>query len=133
MDPFVCAFRGRRDSYQVPLALAEEGLLDLDDPLGRHLPDLAWMQDTPLRDRTLRELLTHTAGLPAWTPMYTWGDAATIRARFLQEPWAMTDPGAVRYSDLGYGLLGRVLERVRTCSLRDFPLDRKSTRLNSSH
>jgi glycosyltransferase involved in cell wall biosynthesis len=28
MGKFVCAFRGRRDSYQVPLALAEAGLLD---------------------------------------------------------------------------------------------------------
>ncbi len=28
MNKFVCAFRGRRDSYQVPLALAEGGLLD---------------------------------------------------------------------------------------------------------
>lgn len=28
MSSFVCAFRGRRDSYQVPLALAEAGLLD---------------------------------------------------------------------------------------------------------
>ncbi len=28
MEKFVCAFRGRRDSYQVPLALAEGGLLD---------------------------------------------------------------------------------------------------------
>ncbi|GGN37578.1 serine hydrolase domain-containing protein [Deinococcus daejeonensis] len=105
------------------LRAAEDGLLDLDDPLSRHLPDLGWMQETPLRERTLRQLLTHTAGLPAWTPMYTWGDAATIRARFLQEPWAMTDPGSVRYSDLGYVLLGRVLERVRDGLLRDFSLD----------
>ena len=28
MEMYVCAFRGRRDSYQVPLALAEGGLLD---------------------------------------------------------------------------------------------------------
>src|SRR6266699_4436024 len=28
MKKYVCAFRGRRDSYQVPLALAEAGLLD---------------------------------------------------------------------------------------------------------
>ena len=28
MKKYVCAFRGRRDSYQVPLALAEGGLLD---------------------------------------------------------------------------------------------------------
>jgi hypothetical protein len=27
-EQFVCAFRGRRDSYQAPLALAEDGLLD---------------------------------------------------------------------------------------------------------
>src|SRR5437879_2306187 len=26
--PYICAFRGRRDSYQAPLALAEAGLLD---------------------------------------------------------------------------------------------------------
>lgn len=28
MEKYVCAFRGRRDSYQVPLALAEDSLLD---------------------------------------------------------------------------------------------------------
>lgn len=105
------------------LRATEDGLLDLDDPLGRWLPDLAWMQDTPLRGRTLRQLLTHTAGLGPWARLYTWGDAATIRARFLQEPWEVGEPGPVRYSDLGYVLLGRVLERVRDRALRDFTLD----------
>ncbi len=28
MNQYICAFRGRRDNYQVPLALAEKGLLD---------------------------------------------------------------------------------------------------------
>jgi hypothetical protein len=27
MSQYICAFRGRRDNYQVPLALAEKGLL----------------------------------------------------------------------------------------------------------
>ncbi|WP_369409286.1 serine hydrolase domain-containing protein [Deinococcus arboris] len=105
------------------LRALEEGLLDLDDPLGAHLPDLAWMQDTPLRSRTLRQLLCHTSGLGAWAKLYTWGDAATIRARFVQEPWPVGEAGPVVYSDLGYGLLGRVLERVRGRALRDFALD----------
>ncbi|GBF06202.1 beta-lactamase [Deinococcus aerius] len=105
------------------LRAVEDGLLDLDDALLTHLPDLAWMQDTPLGTRTLRQLLTHTAGLPAWAPLYTWGDAATIRARVLQERWPLTEPGEVVYSDLGYILLGTVLERVRGRSLRDFTLD----------
>ncbi|MFD1733700.1 serine hydrolase domain-containing protein [Deinococcus malanensis] len=100
-----------------------EGRLDLDDPLQAHLPDLAWMQGSALNSRTLRQLMTHTAGLPAWAPMYTWGDTATIRARLLQEPWVLDEPGEVRYSDLGYLLLGRVLERVYGQPLRDFVLE----------
>ncbi|GGO25682.1 serine hydrolase domain-containing protein [Deinococcus humi] len=102
---------------------AEQGRLDLDDPVAARLPELGWMQDTPLKTRTLRQLLTHTAGLPAWVPLYTWGSADTIRARFMQEPWAMQEAGEVVYSDLGYVLLGRVLERVYGQPLRDFPLD----------
>ncbi|WP_102126324.1 serine hydrolase domain-containing protein [Deinococcus planocerae] len=105
------------------LRVVEEGLLDLDDPLSAHLPDLAWMQETLLKARTLRQLLTHTAGLPAWAPLYTWGDATTIRARLLQEPWRLRAPGEVVYSDLGYLLLGTVLERVRGVPLRAFGLD----------
>ncbi|MDB5045425.1 MAG: beta-lactamase [Deinococcus sp.] len=105
------------------LRAVEAGRLDLDDPLAAFLPDLAWMQATALKERTLRQLLTHTAGLPAWSPLYTWGDAATIRARVLQEPWNLTEPGPVVYSDLGYILLGRVLERVYGQPLRDFTLD----------
>ncbi|GGL99317.1 serine hydrolase domain-containing protein [Deinococcus aerophilus] len=105
------------------LRAVEDGRLDLDDSLGAHLPELAWMQDTALRTRTLRGLLTHTAGLPAWAPLYTWGDGPTIRARVLQEPWTLSTPGEVVYSDLGYILLGRVLERVYQRALRDFSLD----------
>ena len=101
----------------------EEGLLDLDDTLGTHLPDLAWMGDPTLKTRTLRDLLTHTAGLPAWAPLYTWGDAPLIRARVLQEPWPLTEPGEVVYSDLGYVLLGLLLERIRGRPLREFQLD----------
>lgn len=105
------------------LRAAEEGKLDLDDPLQNFLPELAWMQDTPLKTRTLRQLLTHTAGLPAWLPVYTWGESATIRARLVQEPFELREPGEVVYSDLGYMLLGRVLESVYRRELREFPLD----------
>lgn len=105
------------------LRAAEQGRLDLDDTVAAHLPELGWMQDTPLKARTLRQLMTHTAGLPAWVPLYTWGNADTIRARFMQEPWAMQEAGEVVYSDLGYMLLGRVLERVYDRPLRDFELD----------
>ncbi|KQR23004.1 serine hydrolase domain-containing protein [Deinococcus sp. Leaf326] len=105
------------------LRAAAEGRLDPDDALSRFLPELAWMQDTALRERTLRQLLSHTAGLPAWAPLYTWGDAALIRARLLQEAWPLGPVGPVVYSDLGYLLLGQVLERVYGQPLRDFRLE----------
>ncbi len=102
------------------LRAAEQGLLDLDDPLRRHLPEAAWLQPGPnFADRTLRELLAHTAGLPAWAPLYTWGQGATLKTRVLQEPWPL---GAPVYSDLGYILLGLLLERVRGKPLAEFNL-----------
>jgi len=102
------------------LRAAEEGLLDLDDPLRRHLPEAAWLQPEPnFAGKTLRELLVHTAGLPAWAPLYTWGEGERLKARVLQEPWPLSEPV---YSDLGYILLGLVLERVRRRPLLEFAL-----------
>ncbi len=102
------------------LQAAEEGLLDLDDPLRRHLPEAAWMQPRPnFADRSLRELLAHTAGLPSWAPLYTWGEGEQLKARVLQEAWRLGEPV---YSDIGYILLGIVLERVRGRPLADFSL-----------
>lgn len=105
------------------LRAVEQGKLDLDDPLGPLLPEMAWMQDTPLKTRTIRQLLTHSAGLHAWGKLYTWGDAQTIRARFLQEAWEVGEAGPVVYSDIGYVFLGRVLEKIHGQPLREFKLD----------
>lgn len=63
------------------LKAVEEGLLDLDDPLGQHLPELLWLKDHPLKAKTVRELLAHTSGLPAWEAVYTWGFGEALKAR----------------------------------------------------
>lgn len=103
------------------LRLAEEGRLDLDDPLSRHLPEVGWLQeDAPLARVRLRALLAHQSGLPAWVPLYTWGDRPqTLKARLLQEPWTLGEPV---YSDVGYMLLGLLLERLRGRELQRFEL-----------
>lgn len=108
--------------FTVPevLRLVEDGLADLDDAVSRFLPELAWLHAGELSTRTLRQLLTHTSGLPAHAPLYTWGvGAATLKQRLLQEPWPL---GEHVYSDLGYMLLGLVVERVRGAALRERPL-----------
>ncbi len=102
------------------MRLLEEGLADLEDPLRRFLPEASWLQDSPLPRLTLRQLLSHQSGLPAWEPIYTWGaDAATLKARLLQQRWRLGEPV---YSDIGFMLLGMVLERLRDRPLSRFEL-----------
>src|SRR5207247_2671156 len=50
----------------VALLLAD-GRLSLEDPLERFVPELT---QHDLRQATIRHLLNHTSGLPAWRPLY---------------------------------------------------------------
>ncbi len=111
--------------FTVPqiLRLVEDGQADLDDPLSCFLPEMAWMQNSELPSRTLRQLLNHVSGLPAWEAIYTWGqEAHTLKHRVLQHRWEVGPVGAHVYSDIGYILLGLVLERVRGQPLATFKL-----------
>lgn len=92
-----------------PLVLqaAAEGRLRLDDPLARHLPEAR----APAV--TLRHLLSHTSGLPAWIPLYL--EAAgyeAVVARAAATPPTAPPGEQVLYSDLGFILLGDVVRRV---------------------
>jgi CubicO group peptidase (beta-lactamase class C family) len=60
-------------TFKEVLKAVEEGLLDLDDPLSQHLPELLWLKDHPLKGVSLRALLAHTSGLPAWEALYALG------------------------------------------------------------
>lgn len=100
------------------LALAAAGKLDLDDPLASHLPDLHQYDATHrVRAVTLRQCLTHTSGLPAVAPIYTWGEGqARLEALVLQQDWAF---GENVYSDINFILLGLLIERVGGQRLAD--------------
>ena len=90
----------------------DEGLLSLDDPVGTHL------SGTPYADRTLGQLLSHSAGLAAESPTPWWERTAgedwpqfvdRLSAQDLKHPAGRR----FHYSNLGYGVLGEVLSRVR--------------------
>jgi CubicO group peptidase (beta-lactamase class C family) len=89
------------------------GLLDPRAPLRDVLPEIAWLQPSPnLGDASILQLATHTSGLVAWQPLYTLGlDRATHFARLLHTPLSSTI-GQIVYSDLGFMLLGYLLERT---------------------
>jgi CubicO group peptidase (beta-lactamase class C family) len=89
------------------------GRLDPRAPLRDVLPEIAWLQPSPnLGDATILQLAAHTSGLAAWQPLYTLGlDRATHFARLLHAPVSATI-GQIAYSDLGFMLLGHLLERI---------------------
>lgn len=93
------------------LRLASDGALSLDDRVGRFFVNAGWFQTPSLADVPLRALLTHTAGLRNWVPLFARvSERRTALAAVLQAPVA--DAGQVHYTDVGYMLLGAVVERV---------------------
>lgn len=92
------------------LRLAGLGRLGFDDTVDRFLPD-----NPCAPGATLRDLLQHRAGLWEWQPLYLGGT----------DPWAEIDALGLRYepragrhySDLGFLLLGRVIEVVAGADL----------------
>jgi serine-type D-Ala-D-Ala carboxypeptidase len=99
------------------LALAAAGQLSLDDPVRRFLPAFAG----PGKDRvTVRQLLAHTSGLPDHRTYYEdLPDAAAVRAAVLAEPLTAEPGTEVRYSDLGFMLLGEIAQAVSGSALAD--------------
>ena len=106
----------------VTLALIarERGWLTLDDPVVRWLPQYPEGPKTAAAPEgtTLRQLLTHTAGLVDHRPFYeTLRGRGPIEAAVYEEARSATPGSPVLYSDLGYMLLGWVLEACLQTSL----------------
>jgi beta-lactamase class C len=110
------------------MSLVESDLLALDEPIARYLPAFATgtSSDDSLRHArervTLRQLLSHTSGLPEDLPRGTFSsrEAPSLReitnAMLRQPLWR--EPGTeLIYSDTSYGILSRIAEAVTS---RDF-------------
>ncbi|MEV6976959.1 serine hydrolase domain-containing protein [Kitasatospora sp. NPDC093806] len=95
------------------LRLRDEGLLDLADPVERHLPG------TPADGATVAQLLSHSAGLAAETPGPWWertdGALRPALADILEEERPRRHPvGRVHhYSNPTFALLGALVGRLR--------------------
>ena len=88
----------------------ESGALKLDLPLAHYLPEFDRTGKSAL---TIRHLLTHTSGLPAWRPLYLLADNKDKVLAAIADEAMQAQPGArVVYSDLGFILLGFLLERL---------------------
>ena len=92
------------------MQLVSQHKVVLDSPVVRYLP--AWT--APGADRiTVRHLLTHSGGLPAWRPLYKEAVSPEDALVKLFATAPDTIPGVrFLYSDLGFILLGKLVERV---------------------
>jgi CubicO group peptidase (beta-lactamase class C family) len=94
----------------ITMLAVQEGRLALDTPVVRYVPAFAGPGKPAV---TLRQLLTHSSGLPAWRPLYR---ETVTRA----EAFALTDTtplagrpgGQFVYSDLGAIVLTQAVERA---------------------
>ncbi|ONI68019.1 serine hydrolase [Kribbella sp. ALI-6-A] len=99
------------------LQLVEQGKLRLDDKASAHVTEIV---GTPLGDRTLRDLLSHAAGVTRDSlEADFWQLAAPFPDREHLLDVLRADTSAViedndrfKYSNIGYGLLGLVIEAV---------------------
>lgn len=96
----------------------ELGELTLDSSVSHYLPEFDRTDKSMI---TIRELLTHTSGLPAWRPLYVLTEEQTDRAAGAIASLDLEyKPGTrVVYSDLGFIALGILLERMMHQRLAD--------------
>jgi len=125
------------------MMLAEEGRLALTDPVEKHLPEFRGLQvisarhadgsvtvRKPSRLITLRDLLTHTSGLPEYGPEETAFYShmkLTLAEAVLQ--WSQSrllfEPGTKwQYSNPGIAALGRIVEVISGQKYEDFLAER---------
>lgn len=123
-------------SLTKPLAIAsgavllvQEERLALDAQVSGILDELS---GSPVGRVTVRQLLAHRSGLPAWRPFYEQvvtgqktdeekPSRVSVAEQLLQaigKESLICEPGTTRiYSDLGFILLGFILERLTGCTL----------------
>ena len=107
------------------MQLAERGKADLDAPVAEYLPYFR-LKDPRYRSITVRQMLTHTSGMPD-VEDYLWDkpefdDGALKRyVRSLQDKVLLWDPGTkFAYSNMAFEVLGDLVAKVSGMSFEDY-------------
>lgn len=132
-DHFRIGSQTKTFTAAVVLQLVDEGLVALDAPIGRYLPGVV----TGNYDGdviTVRQLLQHTSGLvrdvrdAAANPDGTYALAELVRSA-MDEPPQFAPGTGLGYSNVGYLVLGLLVERLTGRPVRDAITDRVVTPL----
>lgn len=115
------------------LQLVDRGAIALDDPVANIVDVLHG--DQAKRAITIRHLLSHTSGLPAWLPIYLDQTGPEAYAAAIARAPLESKPGtSVVYSDLGFILLGEFVRQITADDIATYaareifaPLEMNST------
>ena len=125
----------------ITMCLIADRQISLNDPVSRFIPDFLSQDRQAI---TLFHLLTHSSGLPDWRPFYREvsrltqeqsgvrnivGSKSLLYELIHQEPLVYPTGSKSLYSDLGFILLGEIIEKVAQKSLDEFCQERIFTPL----
>jgi arylsulfatase A-like enzyme/CubicO group peptidase (beta-lactamase class C family) len=113
------------------MMLIDRGKIDLDAPVHRYLPDF---RGPHIDSITVRHLLQHSSGLVQWQPLYYQASnkSETYTAiRKMPLGWGVGE--GRHYSDLGFMLLGYIVEQVSGKALDQFVDEELYKPLRLSH
>ena len=92
------------------MKLYSEGKIDLDATVASYIPEFA---KNGKENVTVRQLLTHTSGLPQWKAMFLYINKDKSKVLdYICNCELMFAPGEEKYSDLGFQMLGFLVERI---------------------
>jgi len=100
------------------MLLADKGLINVDDKVGKYIKAFSTPDKAGI---TIRNLLTHTAGLFEWYPLYYRAHNKGETFKLIGElPLAFPVGAQRKYSDLGFTILGEIVEIVSGKPLDEF-------------
>jgi len=125
------------------MKLMDDGKINLNDAVGKYLPEFVKpdFEDIEWRKMvTIKHLLTHTSGLPPFKLYYKIEGDSISRIDSVYKTKLEGKPGEkVVYSDIGFILLGKIVERVSKMLLDEYinqkifsPLGMDETQFNPS-
>lgn len=104
------------------MILAQKGKLTYDDSVSKYIPEFS--RSTLLHQITLRQLLTHTSGIPDYGDLDIDDaglDSQQLISALLSKEGAFGKPGLrYRYSNPGYALLAVVVKRASGIPFSDY-------------
>lgn len=125
------------------MQLVENGMIDLDSPITDYLPDFSIKSRFKSEPITVRDLLTHQSGLPSdiyngWSLGQVKGQETDtifrIASTILSNEYMANPPRKITsYCNIGFSLLGKIIENVSNDNFDEYIKNNIFSRLEMNH